>query len=99
MELGPFAGPIYTIILIVDCLFFLFLEWWMPREDLDYVTHEFRKEAFRQVNLAMTSRISEFTCLQHMNDVQMGSPTSIQEAINKNTIITMEELLKAVNTP
>ena len=49
MELGPFAGPIHTIILIVDCLFFLFLEWWMPREDLDYVTHELRQEAFRQV--------------------------------------------------
>ncbi|KAF8636358.1 hypothetical protein AX16_011009 [Volvariella volvacea WC 439] len=37
MELGPFAGPIYTIILVVSCLFFLFLEWWIPREDLDYV--------------------------------------------------------------
>ncbi|KAF9064279.1 glycosyltransferase family 4 protein [Rhodocollybia butyracea] len=38
MRLGRFAGPIYTIILIVDCLFFLFLEWWMPREDIDFVT-------------------------------------------------------------
>jgi len=37
MQLGPFAGPIYTIILIVDCLFFMFLEWWMPREDIDFV--------------------------------------------------------------
>ncbi|KAI3598523.1 glycosyltransferase family 4 protein [Moniliophthora roreri] len=37
MQLGPFAGPIWTIILIVDCLFFMFLEWLMPREDLDYV--------------------------------------------------------------
>jgi len=82
MELGPFVGPIYTIILIVDCLFFLFLEWWMPREDLDYVTHEFRQEAFRQ----------------HMKDVQMGSPTSIQGAIDQNTVMTMEELLKIVNT-
>ncbi|KIY47322.1 transferase [Fistulina hepatica ATCC 64428] len=38
MELGTFAGPIWTIILIVDCLFFLFLEWWMPRDDMDFVT-------------------------------------------------------------
>ncbi|KAJ7595129.1 glycosyltransferase family 4 protein [Mycena floridula] len=37
MQLGPFAGPIYTIILIVDCIFFMFLEWWMPREDIDFV--------------------------------------------------------------
>ena len=37
MGLGPFVGPIYTIILIVDCLFFAFLEWWMPRENIDYV--------------------------------------------------------------
>jgi len=58
------------------------LEWWMPREDLDYVTHEFRQEAFRQ----------------HMKDVQMGSPTSIQGAIDQNTVMTMEELLKIVNT-
>ncbi|KDQ59981.1 glycosyltransferase family 4 protein [Jaapia argillacea MUCL 33604] len=37
MELGPFSGPIFTIILIVDCLFFMVLEWFMPREDIDYV--------------------------------------------------------------
>ena len=34
-----------------------------------------------------------------MKDVQMGSPTSIQEAINKSTVMTTEELLKIVNTP
>ncbi|KAI0315054.1 hypothetical protein OF83DRAFT_1085218, partial [Amylostereum chailletii] len=37
MELGRFAGPIFTIILVVDCLFFMFLEWWMPRGEVDYV--------------------------------------------------------------
>lgn len=37
MGLGPFVGPIYTMILIVDCLFFALLEWWMPRENIDYV--------------------------------------------------------------
>ncbi|EGN92502.1 glycosyltransferase family 4 protein [Serpula lacrymans var. lacrymans S7.3] len=40
MELGPFAGPIYTIILVVDCLFFVFLEWWLPRDDLDFVMQQ-----------------------------------------------------------
>jgi hypothetical protein len=37
LDLGPFAGPIFATILVVECLFFLFLEWWIPREDLDYV--------------------------------------------------------------
>ncbi|KAG6917608.1 hypothetical protein DXG01_001837 [Tephrocybe rancida] len=49
MQLGPFAGPIYTIILIVDCLFFLFLEWWMPREDLDYVNFHWNTKKFVQL--------------------------------------------------
>ena len=49
MTLGTFAGPIYTIILIVDCLFFMFLEWWMPREDLDYVENEWNQRRFLEV--------------------------------------------------
>jgi phosphatidylinositol glycan class A protein len=51
MQLGPFAGPIWTIILIVDCIFFLFLEWWMPREDLDYVNVQWDVEKFTQASL------------------------------------------------
>ncbi|PFH47715.1 glycosyltransferase family 4 protein [Amanita thiersii Skay4041] len=82
MELGPFAGPIYTIILIVDCMFFLFLEWWMPREDLDYVTHEWHHDKFKQ----------------HMEDVKAGAPTTIQEAVDHSTLVTIPELLKQVNT-
>ncbi|KAE9391748.1 transferase [Gymnopus androsaceus JB14] len=49
MQLGRFAGPIYTIILLVDCLFFLFLEWWMPREDMDFVTHHWDHMRFSQL--------------------------------------------------
>ncbi|KAF8906762.1 glycosyltransferase family 4 protein [Gymnopilus junonius] len=49
MELGPFAGIIYTIILLVDCLFFLFLEWWIPRESLHYVHHNWDQERFKEV--------------------------------------------------
>ncbi|KAF8156841.1 glycosyltransferase family 4 protein [Crassisporium funariophilum] len=49
MDLGPFAGPIYTIILIVDCIFFLFLEWWMPREDLHFVHHHWDKDVFAEL--------------------------------------------------
>ena len=50
MQLGPFAGPIWTIILIVDCIFFLFLEWWMPREDLDYVNVQWDSDEFTRVS-------------------------------------------------
>jgi len=49
MQLGPFAGPIWTIILIVDRIFFLFLEWWMPREDLDYVNVQWDPVKFTQL--------------------------------------------------
>ncbi|KAH7924368.1 glycosyltransferase family 4 protein [Leucogyrophana mollusca] len=52
MQLGPFAGPIYTTILIVECLFFLFLEWWMPREDIDYVQKHWEHARFTQVCIA-----------------------------------------------
>jgi phosphatidylinositol glycan class A protein len=82
LELGPFAGPIYTIILIVDCLFFLFLEWWAPREDIDYVTHEFKEEIFRKC----------------MKEMESGEPTNLEEVIDQSAIITVPELLKVVNT-
>jgi hypothetical protein len=53
MGLGPFVGPIYTMILIVDCLFFAFLEWWMPRENIDYV--DVRWDATRCANVDIST--------------------------------------------
>ena len=49
MEIGPFAGLIYTVILIVDCLFFLILEWSMPREDFDFAQMHWDHEYFVEV--------------------------------------------------
>ncbi|TFY82571.1 hypothetical protein EWM64_g1437 [Hericium alpestre] len=49
MQLGRFSGPIFTIILIVDCLFFLLLEWWMPREEIDYVERHWDQRRFLQL--------------------------------------------------
>ena len=44
--LGRFAGPIFTIILIVDCLWFAFLEWWIPRENIEVVESDWDLKAF-----------------------------------------------------
>ncbi|PBK60532.1 UDP-Glycosyltransferase/glycogen phosphorylase [Armillaria solidipes] len=49
--LGPFAGPIYLIILVVDCLFFMFLEWWFPRGDMDFVVRHWDHDRFAQVGV------------------------------------------------
>ncbi|KAH9995194.1 transferase [Russula compacta] len=49
MGLGPFVGPIYTMILIVDCLFFALLELWMPRGNIDYVDVKWDATRFQTV--------------------------------------------------
>ncbi|KAF9517807.1 glycosyltransferase family 4 protein [Hydnum rufescens UP504] len=46
--LGRYAGPIFTIILIVDCMFFIFLEWLTPRDHIDYVLDEWDAARFAQ---------------------------------------------------
>lgn len=40
LRLGAVAGPIFCIILVVDCLFFRFLEWFIPMNQLDFVEDE-----------------------------------------------------------
>ena len=40
LRLGAVAGPIFCIILVVDCIFFRFLEWFIPRSQLDFVDDE-----------------------------------------------------------
>ena len=49
LDLGPVAGIIFAIILTVDCLFFSFLEWWIPEESLDKVKMYWTNEAFQEV--------------------------------------------------
>lgn len=49
MSLGPFSGLIYTVILIVDCLFFLILEWASPREDIDFVRMSWDRKSFEAI--------------------------------------------------
>ncbi|KZV68932.1 glycosyltransferase family 4 protein [Peniophora sp. CONT] len=49
MALGRFVGPIFTIILIVDCLWFMFLEWRIPREDIEVVEENWDVGTFDDV--------------------------------------------------
>jgi hypothetical protein len=60
-----FVGPIFATILLVECLFFLFLEWWMPREALDYVREDWRAPA----GVASTHG-GELDVLEHTVDEQ-----------------------------
>ena len=72
--LGPFAGPIYVVILIVDIAFFALLEWLIPREQIDYVPEECdwtqeNFERFAKVNICfnLLDNIAKFT-LQNVSD-------------------------------
>lgn len=56
MELGRFVGPIFIIILVVDCLFFAYLEWLIPRDELDYVYDEWDMARFEKVRKVATPR-------------------------------------------
>lgn len=49
MGLGVFAGPIFTIILVVNCYFLMFLEWWIPRADIEVVEDDWDSERFTKV--------------------------------------------------
>lgn len=41
-------GPIYLCMLVVDGVFFLILEYFMPRENIDYVEKEWDLKRFRK---------------------------------------------------
>lgn len=56
LRLGTFAGPIFVIILVVQCYFFAFLEWLVPRSQLDYVDDEWEAERFSQVGRIVSSQ-------------------------------------------
>ncbi|PSR83377.1 hypothetical protein PHLCEN_2v5756 [Hermanssonia centrifuga] len=49
LDLGRFAGPIFAIILVVDCLFFMVLEWWMPSWDIERVQMHWNQERFVEI--------------------------------------------------
>ncbi|RPD65745.1 transferase [Lentinus tigrinus ALCF2SS1-6] len=49
LDVGPVAGIIFAIILVVDCLFFMFLEWWLPEDQLDKVQMHWTPERFQEV--------------------------------------------------
>ncbi|KAH9928586.1 transferase [Amylocystis lapponica] len=46
LDLGRFVGPIFAIILVVGCLFFMFLEWWLPESEIDKVQRHWDQDRF-----------------------------------------------------
>ncbi|KAI0727454.1 transferase [Fomitopsis betulina] len=56
LELGRFAGPIFAIILLVDCLFFAFLEWWIPVDTIDKVEMHWSQQRFAELAEEVSER-------------------------------------------
>lgn len=83
MQLGRFAGPIYTIILIVECLFFLFLEWWMPRVDIDYVRAHWDQKRFIEVSATSESVTvwSYFHSFRNKDKFRLKTPESFDTIV------------------
>ncbi len=54
MALGRFAGPIFTIILVMQCLFFTALEWAVPLSEIDMVENEWDDVLFFKVVIPFT---------------------------------------------
>lgn len=49
MSMGRFFGPIFTIIFLVDCLFFAVIERLLPAHDIERVECEWTKDKFKEV--------------------------------------------------
>ena len=75
LGLGRFAGPIFAIILLVDCLFFAFLEWWIPRESIDKVEIHWNQQRFAEVRLYCDPK--SVTATDHRAAID-SSPRNIQ---------------------
>ncbi|KAI0075965.1 transferase [Panus rudis PR-1116 ss-1] len=60
LQLGRFVGPIYAIILIVDCLFFIFLEWLIPASDIDKVQMHWDEQKFCKIASRLQERNSKY---------------------------------------
>ena len=52
LDLGRFVGIIFAIILLIDCVFFMVLEWWMPECDLDKVQKRWEDRGFKPEEIA-----------------------------------------------
>lgn len=81
--MGTFAGLIYACIMLVDCLFFMVLEWVIPRESLDYVSEDWDARRVELVRgrpaevLRKPYGLTSF-CAMHKSLDHMLLPSSIQ---------------------
>jgi hypothetical protein len=55
LTMGPYFGPIFTIIFLVDCLFFALLEWWLPSEDIEKAGSTWNHEHYAEVSISANS--------------------------------------------
>ncbi|TDL24442.1 transferase [Rickenella mellea] len=72
LELGPYFGLIFVVILVVDCFFFQILEWTMPREDIDYVEFDWEQEKFEKVAREETMQAQEESSQRDSRDSDGG---------------------------
>lgn len=80
LDLGRFAGPIFAIILVVDCLFFMFLEWLMPEHDFDKVQMHWEQGRFAEVRLG---DFAAFHVHLHLRSITYSSPKNMKMICNQ----------------
>ncbi|KLO14008.1 transferase [Schizopora paradoxa] len=73
LALGPFVGPIYLIMLVVDIFFFRVLEWASPREDIDYVHRDWSFDNFVQFAGQHTKKSEKSIENSEFSSVAVGS--------------------------
>ena len=64
LDMGPVFGIIFAIMLVVDCLFFMFLEWWLPEDSLDKVQMHWSHTNFQRVcDILLSSPLDDSTLI------------------------------------
>lgn len=86
--MGRFFGPIFTIIFLVDCLFFTVIEWLLPAYDIERVECEWTKDNFKEVRrFPVMSFVFLITPL-----TRPWKPTLINKAITRRESISLPSI-------
>lgn len=86
--MGRFFGPIFTIIFLVDCLFFTVIEWLLPAYDIERVECEWTRDNFKEVRqFPVVSFVLLNTPL-----TRPWKPTLINKAITRHESISLSSI-------